>query len=127
MVKLLDFEERLDELEKSENPFATMIAAHWMAMRTTGDPEDRCAWKLRLLHQELHMPYVTSIERRAIEQGREQGLERGLVAGRVQMLQRLLGATESTLPELITQPLESLRALAERLEQELASRRHEGS
>ena len=48
-VKLLQFENRLDELEKSENPFATVKLAHLMTLKTVGNPVDRSQWKLRLL------------------------------------------------------------------------------
>ncbi len=49
MVKLLDFLNRIDELEKSTNPFATVILAHLMTMQTAGSPRDRCLWKVRLM------------------------------------------------------------------------------
>ncbi len=48
-VKLLDFVDRIDELEQSKNHFATVILAHLMTMQTVGNPQDRCQWKLRLL------------------------------------------------------------------------------
>jgi hypothetical protein len=48
-VKLLDYLDRVDELEKSENPFATVILAHLMTRQTANDPADRCRWKLQLL------------------------------------------------------------------------------
>jgi hypothetical protein len=48
-VKLIQFESRLDELERSENPFATVILAHLMTLKTAGNPQDRSQWKLRLL------------------------------------------------------------------------------
>ena len=48
-VKLIEFENRLEELEKSENPFATVILAHLMTLKTAGNPVDRSQWKLRLL------------------------------------------------------------------------------
>lgn len=49
MVKLLDFMDRLELLENSCNPFATVILAHLMTMKTEGSPSDRCRWKLNLL------------------------------------------------------------------------------
>jgi hypothetical protein len=162
-VKLLDFVDRTDELEQSENHFATVILAHLMTMRTAGNPQDRCKWKLRLLRpmyarglssedvralfrvidwmmdlpaniaivfdselqkieQEYHMPYVTSIERRALQQGIEQGIEQGVVAGQIQLLQRLLARPESALVELLKQPLETLRMELASLQLDLASR-----
>ena len=48
-VKLLDYSDRVTELEASENPFATVILAHLMTLKTASDPADRCQWKLRLM------------------------------------------------------------------------------
>jgi hypothetical protein len=48
-VKLLEFEDRLEELEQSENPFSSVILAHLMTLKTVGNPVDRSQWKLRLL------------------------------------------------------------------------------
>jgi len=48
-VKLVQFESRIEELEQSENPFATVILAHLMTLKTAGNPVDRGQWKLRLL------------------------------------------------------------------------------
>jgi len=47
-VKLVDFENQMD-LPESSNPFAVIIHAHLITMRTEGALEDRCEWKLRLL------------------------------------------------------------------------------
>ena len=49
IVKLLDFEDKLDELERSENLFASVILAHLMTIRTTRNPDSRYAWKLRIV------------------------------------------------------------------------------
>ncbi len=48
-VKLLDYANRLDELEVHENPFGMMVVAHLTAQRTRSDVEARKAVKLRLL------------------------------------------------------------------------------
>ncbi len=48
-VKLLDYANRLDELEKHENPFGMMVVAHLTAQRTRDDVEARKVVKLRLL------------------------------------------------------------------------------
>jgi hypothetical protein len=48
-VKLLDYVNRLEELERHENPFGMMVAAHLTAQRTRGDVEARKVVKLRLL------------------------------------------------------------------------------
>ncbi len=49
IVKLLDFKSRLDELERSNNPFASVILAHLVTTSTARDPSNRYAWKLRIL------------------------------------------------------------------------------
>lgn len=49
IVKLLDFETKLDELEQSENLFATVILAHLMTVRTARNADNRFAWKLRIM------------------------------------------------------------------------------
>lgn len=49
VIKITDYGERLDELEKSENPFAAVIVAHLMTLKTANQPLDRCQWKLRIL------------------------------------------------------------------------------
>ena len=41
-IKLLDYLDRVAELEASENPFATVILAHLMTRQTAHDPIDRC-------------------------------------------------------------------------------------
>jgi len=48
-VKLLDFAERADELEKSDNPFAIVVLAHLKSRETAHDPALRINWKVRLL------------------------------------------------------------------------------
>jgi flagellar biosynthesis/type III secretory pathway protein FliH len=102
--------------------------------------------ELRKIEQEYEMPYVTSIERRAIEKGIEQGIEQGIekgieqgieqgiekgiekgfeqgvVFGQIQLLQRILGIAESSIEELRSQSPDSMRAELERLQKQLASR-----
>jgi hypothetical protein len=48
-VKLLDFADRLEELERSTNPFARFVVAHLKTQQTQGDYETRLQWKLRLI------------------------------------------------------------------------------
>jgi hypothetical protein len=48
VVKLLDFQERLAELEADPNPFALATAAHLLARATRQDPQQRFAGKLTL-------------------------------------------------------------------------------
>ena len=41
ILKLLDFEQRWEELEESTNPFAPLIMAHLRTLSTHGEPESR--------------------------------------------------------------------------------------
>ena len=49
MVKLLDYEQKWDKLERSRNPFALVVMAHLKAKRTAGDDQERARWKFNLL------------------------------------------------------------------------------
>jgi hypothetical protein len=48
-VKLLDYGWHWEVLEASTNPFATVVMAHLKTMETRQAPEDRRAWKVRLV------------------------------------------------------------------------------
>jgi hypothetical protein len=108
-LKLLDYANRVAELESSKNPFAKVVLAHLKALETRQDPADRRAWKVRLVkglfkrglsaedarqlfrfidwvmalppalealfrdeidqyEKEKRVPYITSIERLAMEE-----------------------------------------------------------
>ncbi|WP_045217340.1 hypothetical protein [Desulfonatronovibrio magnus] len=45
MVKLLDYNDRIDELLKQSNPFAIITAAHLKTKTTKNNPEERYSWK----------------------------------------------------------------------------------
>ena len=45
MVKLLDYNNRIDELLKQSNPFAIITAAHLKTKTTRNNPEERYSWK----------------------------------------------------------------------------------
>jgi hypothetical protein len=47
-VKLLDWRDRMDELESSNNPFATVVMAHLKVIETKRNVDQRKAWKFRL-------------------------------------------------------------------------------
>jgi hypothetical protein len=49
MVKLLDYADRSPELEKSTNPFASIVLAHLKALETRQDALARHSWKVRLV------------------------------------------------------------------------------
>ncbi len=48
-TKLLDFAGREAELEADKNPFAKVVLAHLKARQTRRDPDERRAWKFRLV------------------------------------------------------------------------------
>ncbi len=45
IVKLLDYRDKWDELEKSQNPFAVVVMAHLKTQETSNNNEDRKRWK----------------------------------------------------------------------------------
>ncbi|MDQ1327143.1 MAG: hypothetical protein QG641_423, partial [Candidatus Poribacteria bacterium] len=45
IVKLLDYRNKWDELEKSQNPFAVVVMAHLKTQETSNNDEDRKKWK----------------------------------------------------------------------------------
>jgi hypothetical protein len=53
VVKLVDFEERLEELIATGNPFALVVAAHLKAARTKRKPGERRDWKAEYLRMAL--------------------------------------------------------------------------
>ena len=76
------------------------------------------------------MPYITSMERLAREEGLEQGLEQGLekarqegiLAGKIQILQQMLNQPAVATNDLLTEPLEALEGKIDVLMKELRSR-----
>jgi hypothetical protein len=48
-AKLLDYANRVTELEADRNPFARVVLAHLKALETRRDPAGRRAWKFRLV------------------------------------------------------------------------------
>ena len=51
VVKLLDYRERWQELEASDNPFATVVMAHIKAKETAHNSDERYRWKLYLIRR----------------------------------------------------------------------------
>jgi hypothetical protein len=121
-VKLLDYRERMAELEESNNPFAVIVAAHLTTQETRRDTTGRYEGKLRIakslyrrgygrqdilelfrlidwmvnlpeaaeeefqreiqhFEEENQMPYVTSVERLARQEGLSQGIAEGISQG----------------------------------------------
>ena len=51
IVKLVDYQQRLSELENNGNPFATVVMAHLAALNTTSDRSERKVQKLALIRR----------------------------------------------------------------------------
>ncbi|QTA87666.1 Uncharacterized protein dnm_037000 [Desulfonema magnum] len=47
-AKIFDYKKRLEELEKSDNPFAVVVAVHLRTMETKGNDTSRWNWKIEL-------------------------------------------------------------------------------
>ncbi|MBE9052956.1 DUF4351 domain-containing protein [Nostocales cyanobacterium LEGE 11386] len=50
-IKLLDYENRFHELEKNDNPFATVVMAHLKTQQTRSSSEQRKIWKFSLIRR----------------------------------------------------------------------------
>jgi hypothetical protein len=50
-IKLLDYEQRWQELENSKNPFATVVMAHLKTQQTRSYPQKRKIWKFSLIRR----------------------------------------------------------------------------
>jgi len=57
VLKLLDYAERWEVLEQSENPFASVVMAHLKAMETARNTEGRYQWKLYLIKRLYRLNY----------------------------------------------------------------------
>lgn len=49
IVKVLDYAPKYQELESDPNPFAVVVLAHLKALETRRSPDERQAWKVRLV------------------------------------------------------------------------------
>ena len=59
IIKLLDYKDRWDELEKSTNPFAIVVMAHLKMLETKGNHDNRLHWKIeltRMMHNKRFSP-----------------------------------------------------------------------
>jgi hypothetical protein len=57
-VKLLDYENRWEELESEQNPFALMVRAHLKTQATTGKMAERQQWKWTLIRSLFEKGYT---------------------------------------------------------------------
>jgi hypothetical protein len=65
IVKLLDYRERLSELERSRNPVASLVLAHLAAQRTRRDPLGRLESKLAITRRLYDLGYTEAQVREA--------------------------------------------------------------
>jgi hypothetical protein len=127
ICKLLDWKNRVEELEQMENPLGLVIVAHLQSHATHGNNESRKEWKMRLakallvrgldslrvrrlfrlidcllelpsdldrqfrneLYQwekEQTVPYISSLERLAMEEGEHRGEQKGEQKGELKGL-----------------------------------------
>ena len=49
MVKVLDYKDQIELLEKNDNPFAAVVLAHLKSGETRRSPEGRFQWKVRIV------------------------------------------------------------------------------
>ena len=49
LVKIIDYKDRIEELEKDDNPFAIIVLAHLREMETRKDIRSRLFWKITLV------------------------------------------------------------------------------
>ena len=73
------------------------------------------------IEKEKHMPYITSVERLA----KEEGMEKGRLLGKIQMIEQLLGHEETSTEILKVKPLEDLQLMLNSLQQSLRKRTDE--
>ena len=57
IAKLWDYNDRWQDLQRSRNPFATLVMAHLKTRATRNNPVDRLRWKLRLVRRLYEMGY----------------------------------------------------------------------
>ncbi len=80
----------------------------WM-MRLRSDLDRRFKSELVAFEEELEMPYVTSIERLAREEGRVEGREEGREQGSATLLLRILARQYGSLPEDVQRQIRELK------------------
>jgi predicted transposase YdaD len=80
-----------------------------------GEQEEALWREIVRIEEERRMPYITSVERIGLREGRLQGLQEGELRGQRAMLRRLLQARFGTVPEALGQQIDD--ADQERLDQ----------
>ena len=70
---MVEYKDRLDELERSDNPFARITLAHLQTLATRRKPESRLEWKARITER-LYEKGINNEEIRvAFRQARREG------------------------------------------------------
>jgi hypothetical protein len=103
-AKLLDFEPELAALKRQSNPFALVAIIDWM-LALPKEMEQKVWQDIDEIERKAQMKYVTSVERLAIERGREkwmaEGETKGKLEGKLETLTRLLTRRFGPLPEWV--------------------------
>jgi len=98
-----------DQREKAQRDYEWIIQGARDEARKEGRDEGRKEGREKGLEQGL-------------EQGLEAGCDVGILAGKIQLIQQLLGEKESARSELITQPIPSLTTTLDSLQKKLRDR-----
>jgi len=148
-IKLLDYRERMGELEESNNPFAVIVAAHLTTQETRTDGTGRYEGKLRIakslyrrgysrrdimelfrlidwmvnlpeaaeeefkkeiqhFEEENQMPYVTSVERLARQEGLSQGIAEGIIQNGREVILDVLEVRFQEVPTEVIQKINQI-------------------
>jgi predicted transposase/invertase (TIGR01784 family) len=98
----------------------------WM-MALPQDLEIEFRSELEKIEQESHMPYITSVERLAKEEGRQEGRQEGRLEGElailIRMKQETLGERPPSSDELYGLPLDTLRKMLQELDDRIEQRK----
>ena len=85
-------------------------------------PRDRDLYESRLKMERDAAATAAIRERRGLAEGRAEGMERGEYAGRIRVLQQVLGLPQSSTSELVSLEIEHLSKLANDLQNRLHER-----
>jgi hypothetical protein len=148
-VNLLDYRERMGELEENSNPFAVIVAAHLTTQETIRDGNGRYEGKLRIakslyrrgygrqdilelfrlidwmvnlpkaaeaqflreiqhFEEENQMPYITSVERLARQEGISQGIAEGIIQQRREDVIEVLEVKFGEIPTEVIQKINQI-------------------
>lgn len=106
---------------KAEDVRKLFRVLDWM-MQLPADIEIEFRQQLEQYEQENRMPYITSIERMAKQEGLVLGREEGALIGQIQLLQRILAETVESEEVLLKQSIQELSSKRDDLQRRFDSR-----